>query len=488
MEKNLLYYGDNLDVLRESVADEFADLIYLDPPFNSKRNYSVIFSKDEVDDDQNRAQIEAFEDTWHWTVETSIQYDKFIETAPAHVAKALSAYRLLLGENDSMAYLTNMAPRLLEIHRVLKPSGSMYLHCDPTMSHYLKVLLDAIFRDDRTGFLNEIIWSYRTGGMSKRWFGRKHDVLLLYVKDDTKHTFNVKKEKSYLSHKYGFKNVEIFQEPEPDGRYYTMVGMRDVWAIDALRGNNPETLGYPTQKPLALLERVIEASSNEGDIVLDPFCGCGTAVDAAQRLKRSWIGIDIAYTAVNLIQKRLHDTYLTARTPIEETYDTKGIPKDLGAAKDLFERSHFEFERWAVSLLDATPKPRPGGDKGVDGVKQFYLDNKGQLGSIIISVKGGAYGPGDIRDLDGTLNAQGAQMGILISLQPSTRGVRDAVDHGGAYTHPATREVFPRLQHITIDQLLKHEKPRIPLSSAGYIQAAPKLDKGEKGVTPSMFE
>ncbi|WP_100495269.1 DNA methyltransferase [Mycobacteroides abscessus] len=169
MEKNLLYYGDNLDVLRKHVKDESVDLIYLDPPFNSKRNYSVIFSKDKAtDEDKNRAQVDAFEDTWHWTMETSIQYDSFVATAPVHVAKALSAYRLLLGENDAMSYLTNMAPRLLELHRVMKPSASMYLHCDPTMSHYLKVLLDAIFRDDRTGFMNEIIWSYRTGGMSRR--------------------------------------------------------------------------------------------------------------------------------------------------------------------------------------------------------------------------------------------------------------------------------------------------------------------------------
>ncbi|WP_202909632.1 DNA methyltransferase [Mycobacteroides abscessus] len=308
--------------------------------------------------------------------------------------------------------------------------------------------------------------------MSKRWFGRKHDVLLLYVKDDRKHTFNLIKEKSYITHKYGFKNVQIYQEPAPDNRLYTMVGMRDVWAIDALRGNQPETLGYPTQKPLALLERVVAASSNEGDIVLDPFCGCGTSVDAAQRMNRSWIGIDIAYTAIDLIEKRLKHTYAKEPAPIETTYKVEGIPKDIGAAHDLFERSHFEFERWVVALLDATPKPRPGRDKGVDGLRQFYLDAKGQLGSVIISVKGGAYGPTDIRDLGGTLDAQGAQMGILVSLKPSTRGVRDAVDHGGTYTHPATGEVFPRLQHVTVDELLRHELPRIPLSSPGYIQAA----------------
>jgi DNA modification methylase len=370
-----------------------------------------------------------------------------------------------------MAYLVNMAPRLLELHRVLKPTGSLYLHCDPTMSHYLKVLLDAIFKEDRTGFLNEIIWSYRTGGMSKRWFGRKHDVLLLYVKDNNKHTFNLIKEKSYLTHKYGFKNVTIYQEPAPDLRYYTMVGMRDVWAIDALRGNQPETLGYPTQKPLALLERVVQASSNEGDVVLDPFCGCGTTVDAAQRLNREWIGIDIAYIAVDLIQKRLKHTYTDPGTPIATTYETLGIPKDLASAHALFERSHFEFERWAVSMLGATPKARPGGDKGVDGVRQFYLDSKGGLGTIIVSVKGGAYGPADIRDLKGTIDAEHAEMGILVSLKPSTRGVVDAVGRGGIYKHPANGQIYPRLQHVTVADLFDGQLPQIPLARAGYIEA-----------------
>lgn len=200
----------------------------------------------------------------------------------------------------------HLTPRLRELHRVLVPTGSLYLHCDPTMSHYAKVLLDAIFAEDRGGFLNEIVWSYRTGGTSKRWFGRKHDTILLYVKDAAAHTFNAGKEKSYLQHKYGFKNVEIFQEPAPDSRFYTMVGQRDVWTIDALRGNQPEAVGYPTQKPLALMHRIVAASSNEGDLVLDPYCGCGTTLVAAQQLGRRWIGIDCASAAIELARQRLN--------------------------------------------------------------------------------------------------------------------------------------------------------------------------------------
>lgn len=287
MASNRLLHGDNLAVLRAEVGDDSADLIYADPPFNSNRDYAT------------------FTDTWRWTAETERDYTRVHADVPDTQARILEAFHALLGPGPAMAYLVHLMPRLRELHRALKPTGSLYLHCDPTMSHYAKVLLDAIFAGDRTGFLNEIVWSYRTGGTSKRWFGRKHDILLLYVKDAAAHTFHAEREKSYLTHKYGFKNVEIHQEPAPDSRYYTMVGPRDVWSVDALRGNQPEAVGYPTQKPLALLHRVITASSNEGDVVLDPYCGCGTALVAAQQLNRSWVGIDISSTAIELTRTRI---------------------------------------------------------------------------------------------------------------------------------------------------------------------------------------
>ncbi|MGB3482082.1 MAG: site-specific DNA-methyltransferase [Mycobacterium sp.] len=282
-----LYQGDNLTILRRHVADASVDLVYADPPFNSNRDYAT------------------FVDTWRWTAETERACTELVDALPARLAQTVTAFQTLLGPGAAMAYLVTLLPRLIELHRVLKPTGSLYLHCDPTMSHYVKILLDAVFAEDRGGFLNEIVWSYRTGGTSKRWFSRKHDTLLLYVKDTAAHTFNPGKEKSYLSHKYGFKNVEIHQEPAPDSRHYTLVGLRDVWTIDAIRGNQPEALGYPTQKPLTLLERVITASSNPGDVVLDPFCGCGTTLLAADQLDRSWIGIDIGHTAIELTQQRL---------------------------------------------------------------------------------------------------------------------------------------------------------------------------------------
>jgi site-specific DNA-methyltransferase (adenine-specific) len=483
VDKNQLYYGDNLDVLRtKHFPDELVDLIYLDPPFNSKRDYSVIFSKDKTEDEA-AAQIEAFEDTWHWTPATEETFNSFIDTMPGSVTDTMHAFRQMLGENDAMAYLVNMAPRLRELHRVLKSTGTLYLHCDPTMSHYLKILLDAIFRDDHTGFLNEIIWNYRTGGVSKRWFGRKHDTLLVYVKDNRIHTFNQLKEKSYLTHKYGFKNVEILQEPPPDGRYYTLVGMRDAWAIDALRGNQPETLGYPTQKPLALLERVIAASSNKGDIVLDPFCGCGTTVDAAQRLNRRWLGIDITYIAIDLITKRLRHTY---GDDIVATYAITGIPSDLASTKALFEQSPFDFERWAVSLINAQPNQKQVGDEGIDGTARFPLDSKGKLGKILISVKGGkTLSPSMARDLGGTVEKTAdAYMGILVTMAEATPGIKKEINHGGIFTHPANKQSFPKLQHVTITQLLAGKRPQMPPTTLPYIPASKLLTNSENDALP----
>lgn len=478
-DKNRLYFGDNLDILREHIADESVDLIYLDPPFNSNRNYSLIFSRNGQVDDENQAQIEAFEDTWHWTPTTEQQYDEFMVTGPGNTTDALAAFRLLLGENDAMAYLVNMAPRLVELHRTLKPTGSIYLHCDPTMSHYLKVLMDAIF--SVKNFVNEIAWHYNTGGASKRMFSRKHDVILFYGKTSAanQRMFNVQREP--------FRNekTDHFNQTDQEGRkyrvrtinnkdytYYLDEGRicHDVWEIDALNAAAKERLGYPTQKPLSLLNRIVEASSNPGDVVLDPFCGCGTTVDAAQRLDRQWIGIDITYVAVDLITKRLRHTYGDS---IRQTFTVDGIPSDVASARALFDKSPFDFERWAVSLIGAEPNQKQVGDKGIDGTARFPLGGgKGQLGRVLVSVKGGkTLNPAMVRDLSGTVETQKAAMGVLITLEHATRGVRDAINHGGNYTHPANGETFPRIQHRTITQLLEGDLPQMPPTVLPYIPA-----------------
>lgn len=565
MNRNKLYYGDNLRVLQNSIPDESVDLVYLDPPFNSARNYNVIFSRAMTDrhSADASAQIEAFEDTWTWTPETEQQFDEYVQGGlPDRVANALTAMRTLLGENDASAYLVNMAPRLVELHRVLKETGSLYLHCDPTMSHYLKLLLDATF--DPRNFRNEIIWR-RTGAHGKvKRFGPIHDVILYYVKSNEA-TWNgnwrpymnghvrdyfVQDENGWRTNYYGnvltgsgTRGGESGQpwhgiDPTPKGRHWALPskllagfeeeteGMTqrqkfdflyekgvikveegdtwpsyeryltpedgtptgDIWAyqpytegtvfgtsegVDAdVRWLNPrdaERLGYPTQKPLSLLERIITSSSNPGDVVLDPFCGCGTTVDAAQKLGRQWVGIDITYIAIDLIEKRLLNTY---GEDITDEYVVAGIPHDKQAAFALFKKNPFDFERWAVSMVGAQPNAKQVGDKGIDGVAKFPLGGKNQVGRVIVSVKGGTQiNPAMVRDLAGTVQTQKAELGVLILMGDPTRGMIDAVNHAGNYTHPGSGDVFPRLQIISVPQLLNGSRPKLPPTYLPYIAA-----------------
>lgn len=539
MAKNRLFYGDNLEVLRQHVASESVDLVYLDPPFNSNRNYNVIFGRNRAHSADDAAQIQAFGDTWVWTPATDEQYAELIHGGlPNSAADALTAFRTLLGENDAMAYLVNMAPRLLELHRSLKPTGSLWLHCDPTMSHYLKVMLDAIF--GAQNFRNEVIWQ-RTGskGLMTRRLANNHDVLLSYQKsdvakwnlDETFVPYDLNELDPKTAGKYS--NIDAdgrryelkdITNPNPDrpNLTYEFLGVTRVWrwtqermqaAYDAglivqtapgrvprvkkyldeqrgkplgdvwsdiapLNSQAAERLGYPTQKPLALLERIIRATTDEGDVVLDPFCGCGTTVDAAQSLNRNWLGIDVTYIAVDLIRKRLRHTY---GDDFEDSYDVLGIPRDRAGAFALFSQSPFDFERWAVSLVNAQPNEKQVGDRGIDGVAKFFLDGSGKsLGRILVSVKGGKnIGPQFVRDLLGTVQTQKADMGVLITMAEPTRGIIDAVNHAGTYTLPANGQTFPKVQVITIDQLVKGEKPNMPLTTLPYIEAKKAVRKNE---------
>ncbi len=528
---NHLYYGDNLDVLREHVASASVDLIYLDPPFNSNRNYNVIFARRDIKDLADAAQIQAFGDTWHWTPVTEEQYREAVTGAlPAGAADALRAFRTLLGENDAMAYLVNMAPRLVEMHRVLKPTGSLYLHCDPTMSHYLKVLQDAIFGAEN--FRNEIIWQ-RTGskGLMTRRLPTNHDVILGYQRSDAA-IWNADaafvaydpddlpaKTAAKYSHKdpdgrpYRFDNL-INPNPDRPNLTYEFLGVTKVWrwtrermqqaydaglVVQSAAGRVPqlkryldeqrglpfsdvwldippinsqaaERLGYPTQKPIALLDRLITLTTDEGATVLDPFCGCGTTIDAAVRLKREWIGIDVTYLAVDLIDKRLRHTFGDA---IRDTYDINGIPRDALAAQALFEQSPFDFERWAVSLVQGQPNERQVGDRGIDGVVRFNTDNRDGIGRVLVSVKGGRQvGPQFVRDLLGTVETQQAEMGLLVMMAEPTRGMVDAADHGGTYRWPVNGQTFPRVQIVTVIQLLAGQTPRTPPPLLPYIAAS----------------
>lgn len=469
---NHLYYGDNLQVLKDFIPDESVDLVYLDPPFNSNRSYNVIFKETAQEEKVAAAQIQAFDDTWIWTPQTEIEYQEAVNGGvPNAVAEALVAFHTLLGPNDALAYLTMMAPRLVELHRVLKPGGSLFLHCDPTASHYLKILLDTVFSPQN--FINEIIWHHGLGAFrAKNKFPSKHDVIFFYRK--TGKDFIWTQLRGAITPAMNAK----YSHEDEKGRYMLSYGKKyylkggkpidDVWGIPAIAPTSGERLGYPTQKPILLLERILEAASDEDSVVLDPFCGCGTTIDAAQRLNRQWIGIDITYIAIDLVEKRLIHTF---GDEVKSGYEVLGIPQDVEGAQKLFENSHFDFERWAVSLVNGQPKDAPGGDQGVDGVIRFYLqDNK--FGKVLVSVKGGkTVNPSMMRDLGGTVDAQKADMGLLITLAEPTKGVIEAANKGGNFKWEVNGQMFPRLQVITIKELLDGAKPNLPTTMLPYIQA-----------------
>ncbi len=526
---NHLYYGDNLPILQDRIPDESVDLIYLDPPFNSNRSYNVLFKS--TTGAEASAQIEAFEDTWHWSPETEAQFLQLIGGgAPSRVADAITAMRHLVGASDVGAYLVMMTARLLELHRVLKPTGSLYLHCDPTASHYLKVTLDAIFGPEQ--FRNEIVWK-RTAAKGSQ-MGRlpsNHDSILSYAKTASatwnelvlpydlaapdaktlaKYTLTDPDGRRYrlgpLLHpeqgrrpnlEYEVMGItrtwrwskERMEEAIRDGRVVQTAPGRvpqsklyldeqkgrtvdDVWVdISPINSQAKERLGYPTQKPLALLERIVAASSNEDDVVLDPFCGCGTAVDAAEKLHRQWIGIDVTYLAVDLIRKRMRHTY---GDEIEQTYLVHGVPADSEGAAALFAENPFDFERWAVSLIDAQPNEKQVGDKGIDGRMRFYSDED-RIGQALVSVKGGhTVNPAMVNEIHGTVTSEHAEMGILITLTKPTRGMKEAADKSGNYTSGLTGQTYPKIQIVTVADLMAGKHPQMPTAILPYLKAKPR--------------
>lgn len=540
---NLLYFGDNLTWLREhgKFPDESVDLVYLDPPFNSNRNYNVLFKESDVR--ESEAQIHAFEDTWSWDREGRVDevFNEFWMTAPENPKKILKALVESLGRNDVTAYLTMMAPRLVELHRVLKPTGSLYLHCDPTASHYLKLMLDSIF--GAKCFANEIVWA-RTSAHSDvaqgaKQYGRIHDTLLFYRASSTS-TFNpdfTPYSQEYIESHY--RNIEpetgrrfrkdnlTANKPGGDtsyewhgvrpyaGRYwaysrakmdeferqgrivYTRSGMpefkryldemagvpaQDVWSdIPPVNSQAKERLGYATQKPTVLLERIVRVSSNPGDIVLDPFCGCGTAVHAAQKLDRRWIGIDITPLATNLIKTRLEDAFPGLKVPIE------GWPVDMAGAVALAAQDDkYHFQDWAVIQAGGRPAGgdrKKGADKGIDGVIPF-LDGENQKTPMrgIISVKAGNTGPAHIRDLAGVVAADpDAAFGVFVCLNPPTKPMNEAALDHGVWVSEYDGRTYPRVQILCALDLIDGKKPRMPGSATGLF-AKPERERRKEGV------
>ncbi|MFN2375293.1 MAG: site-specific DNA-methyltransferase [Candidatus Binatia bacterium] len=503
---NVLYYGDNLDVLRRYVPDESVDLVYLDPPFKSDQDYNVLFA--EKDGSRAHAQIKAFDDTWCWDEAAARQFEEVVE-AGGRVSLVMQAFRAFLGESDMLAYLAMMAPRLVDLCRAMKSTGSLYLHCDPTASHYLKLLLDAVFGPQN--FVNEIVWkrssAHNDAKQGARHYGRVSDSLLFYSKGDVR-TFNVEYapyDPEYIARDYrrvdaDGRRYRIGDLSGPGGAakgnpYYEVMGVSRYWRyskekmdelirqgrvvqtrpgavpqykryldempgvpiqniwtdIPVLNNRSREKLGYPTQKPEALLERIIRASSNEGDVVLDPFCGCGTSIVAAQKLERRWIGIDITHLAVNLIRHRLLDAFGSAAN-----FDVVGEPVSVTDAESLARSDPYQFQWWALGLVGARPvEEKKGADKGIDGRIYFHDDVKGaKTKQIVLSVKAGNVTVSQLRDLRGVLDREGAEIGVLVALNPPTAPMRTEAASAGFYDSPGWRRKYPRLQVLTVAELL----------------------------------
>jgi site-specific DNA-methyltransferase (adenine-specific) len=517
---NTLFYGDNLPILRQHIAMESVDLIYLDPPFNSNRSYNVLF-KDESGH-AAEAQLEVFDDTWHWGETAERTYRDLVEEGPAHVGMMISALREFVGENQMMAYLVMMAVRLVELHRVLKPTGSLYLHCDPTASHYLKVVMDTIFGPNN--FRNEIIWQRTPAkGLTSRQLPNNHDVLLCYQKSDAA-TWNVEAMfQAYDLANLDEKTAKKYCHRDPDGRVYRLDNLinpnpnrpnltyefmeaaykaglvvqtkpgsvpqlkrylneqrgrplSDVWTdIPPINSQAAERLGYPTQKPLALLERLISVRSNPGDIVLDPFCGCGTTVAAAQKLGRRWIGIDITHLAIALQKYRLDAMFPDVQ------YQVIGEPEDVGSAQQLAQDDRYQFQWWALSLVRARPlgaqagskAGKKGSDKGIDGVINFIDEAGGKAKRVMVQVKSGHVKAGDVRDLRGTIEREGAAIGVLITLEPPTSEMEKEAVSAGFYRSPGFNRDYRRIQILTIGDLFHGVRVEMP-HEVGTFKRAPK--------------
>lgn len=500
---NRLLFGDNLQWLRNAklFPDASVDLVYLDPPFNSNADYNVLFR--EASGEASQAQFHAFTDTWNWA-DAAQTYAEFVDHCPnTAVVEMMEAMHAFLKNSPMMAYLAMMAPRLVELHRVLKPTGSLYLHCDPTASHYLKILLDGIFRAEH--FRNEISWvRSNPKSLGKVNFPNCRDIILRYSKTDSC-VFN----KAFGEHDLDYVD-KAYKYSDKKGRYrllpllnpndnrpnltYKFLGVRRVWRwtkermqkayddglvvqlkpgavpqyklyLEESKGrtitNNwddiqqvggHEVLGYPTQKPVALLERIVEVSTNKGDVVLDPFCGCGTTIHAAQKLGRKWIGIDVTYLAINLIKRRLKDAFGD-----DIRFEEHGQPTDIGGAERLAKLDKWQFQQWALSLIDARPRTEgegKGADRGVDGFLTFY-ESQDKREKILVQVKGGGVQRSDVATLLGDVNNQKFAGGILLTLDKPTKPMREEAAEAGRYESKLWHQKdYPKIQLLTVEGLL----------------------------------
>ena len=531
LSPNHLYFGDNLDILRQHIDAESVDLIYLDPPFNSNATYNVLFR--ERSGEESAAQITAFDDTWRWGLESELAYQEVITEQAGKVGELLAALRSFLGQNDMMAQ------RMVELHRVLKPTGSIYLHCDPTASHYLKLLLDAVFGP--ANFRNEISWRRTGAHNSAKRYGPVHDIILYYTKGDNyywnpiyvineeyvakRYTYTDDRGRSFYpvsllaagtrrgssgmpwrgidvtskgNHwRYTIERLEdldtagdIYWPPRgimPRLKMYAddVKGelLQDWWHdIPPINSQGKERLGFPTQKPEALLERIISASSKEGDVVLDPFCGCGTAVAAAERLNRRWVGIDVTHLAITLIRHRMHDSFGEDLRP----YEVVGEPKDLSSAESLALHDRYQFEWWALGLVDARPARdrKKGADAGIDGYINFFDDNSGKPKRIVVQVKSGHVQRNQIATLKSDMEREKADLALFVTLKPPTGPMVNEALGAGFYAPEAfPGDNYQKVQILTIEELLAGGRAEYPryAPNATFQRAPRRRSRAEQG-------
>ncbi len=486
---NKLYFGDCLDILKKlhhEHPEGFIDLIYNDPPFNSKRNYNILFESADLKD--TKAQKEAFADTWsNISYKDTLEQIKEIDLDLFKFLESLDSIRI---SKSAVSYLTTMAIRIYYMHKVLKDTGSFYLHCDPTMSHYLKLVCDLVFGNNN--FRNEIVWHYRRWSAGTNRFQRLHDVILFYSK--TKNSkFNmlyedytagtIKRWKGIKRKTTILEDGSLYQEEDIEG--VKGANMGDVWRISIINSQAIERLGYPTQKPEALLKRIIEASSNKGGLVADFFCGCGTTISVAQELERQWLGVDISHLAIGLIERRLIGAY--GKT-IKETYEIDGLPKDLASAKKLaqgVEHGRLKFQDWIIeTMIGGVHNPKRTADGGWDGHLTFEHGGKKEV--VLIEVKSGNVNVKNMREFIQVVRKQEADIGVFVCFEDQvTKPMQLAAKEEGYYRKEHWGDRFDKIQILTVEKLIDGENIKFPLTQTTTVKTAEK--KIEKIEHPELF-
>ncbi len=462
-ENRTLIRGDNLEAMRE-FPDESVDLIATDPPFNSKRDYFVPY-RDERGQ-QPDTLVRAFTDTWTWGDAAEAAYSELIVDVGGQVADTIQGLRQFLNETPMMAYLVMMGIRIVEMHRILKPTGSLYLHCDPTASHYLKIILDAVF--DTRNFRNEIVWSYHRWTGATKHFQRMHDILLFYVKDRKLSKFNILTEPYSEKSKHKARRKTTVHTDGTIDQIYTgdtsrEKAMRDVWEISYLNSQAKERVSYPTQKPIPLYKRIIAASSDKGELILDPFCGCGTTLMAAEELNREWIGIDLTYLAIGAVEQQFERLFPQHKNSVTIT----GTPENVEQALALAHTNPQGFEEWCVThVLKFKSNAKKVADGGIDGTFRFPIGKergRQAFGRAVAQVKGGNYTLGHIRDFRTAMQNQDADLGVFVVTSPPSSGMRTEASRAGTYRHPLFDMEVPALQIYEIQGYFSGILPKLPL-------------------------